>query len=221
MTTARLSRAIAPAALAGLLAATSACSSADGSGTATSTGSSPASSATASPAADVPATPFGPGCAGLPAEGPGSLAAMAGLPVGAAISQQPLTTSLTQAVLAANLVDVVNTRQHITVLAPADVAFQAVDPGQLGTLLADMPRLTSVLTHHVLAGRLTPDQLVGQHTTLNGDTLTVAGSGTDLTVAADQTLAGAAPATVLCGNVPTANATVYFIDQLLTPPAAG
>ncbi|MCU1605057.1 MAG: Secreted/surface protein with fasciclin-like repeat, partial [Modestobacter sp.] len=178
-------------------------------------------SSTATAAADVPAEPFGPACAGLPAEGPGSLVAMAGLPVGTAISQQPLTTALTQAVLAANLVDVVNTRRDITVLAPADVAFQAVDPGQLGALLADVPRLTTVLTHHVLAGRLTPDQLVGQHTTLNGDTVTVAGSGTDLTVAADQTLAGVAPATVLCGNVPTANATVYFLDQLLTPQAAG
>jgi uncharacterized surface protein with fasciclin (FAS1) repeats len=225
VTTARLSRAIAAAALAGLVAATSACSSDDGSGTAAPAGSTPAPSATASPtaaaAADVPAEPFGPACAGLPAAGPGSLAAMAGLPVGTAISQQPLTTALTQAVLAANLVDVVNTRRDITVLAPADVAFQAVDPGQLGALLADVPRLTTVLTHHVLAGRLTPDQLVGQHTTLNGDTVTVAGSGTDLTVAADQTLAGVAPATVLCGNVPTANATVYFLDQLLTPPAAG
>ena len=225
MTTARLSRAIATAALAGLVAASSACSS-DGSGTAAAAGSTPASSGTGSaaatsPAADVPAEPFGPGCAGLPAEGPGSLATMAGLSVGTAISQQPLTTSLTQALLAANLVDVVNTRQDITVLAPADAAFQAVDPGRLGALLADVPRLTTVLTHHVLAGRLTPDQLVGQHTTLNGDTVTVAGSGTDLTVAADQTLAGAAPAAVLCGNVPTANATVYFVDQLLTPPAAG
>jgi uncharacterized surface protein with fasciclin (FAS1) repeats len=225
VTTARLSRAIAAATLAGLAAVTTACSSDGGSGAAAPAASSPAPLATgsssAAAAADVPAEPFGPACAGLPAEGPGSLAAMADLPVGTAISQQPLTASLTQAVLAANLVDVVNTRQDITVLAPAEVAFQAVDPGQLGALLADVPRLTTVLTHHVLTGRLTPDQLVGQHTTLNGDTVTVAGSGTDLTVTADQTLAGAAPATVLCGNVPTANATVYYVDQLLTPPAAG
>ena len=31
------------------------------------------------------------------------------------------------------------------------------------------------------------------------------------------TVAGVAPATVMCGNVPTANAVVYVIDQVLTP----
>ena len=31
----------------------------------------------------------------------------------------------------------------------------------------------------------------------------------------------AAPATVVCGNVPTANATFYFVDQVLAPAVAG
>ena len=176
-------------------------------------------SAAGSPA--VPAAPFGPGCAGLPAEGPGSLSAMAALPAATAVSQDPLTTALSQAVLAANLVDVLNSRQDITVLAPVDTAFQGVDPGELSALQGDVARLTAVLTHHVLNGRLRPDQLAGEHRTLNGDTVTIAGSGTDLTVPADQTLAGAAPAAVVCGNVATANATVYLVDQVLAPPAAG
>jgi uncharacterized surface protein with fasciclin (FAS1) repeats len=228
VTTVRLSRAIAATALLGLVAATSACGSdRNGSGTGSSAGSSTAVSPSAgaagaaTQAAAVPAGPFGPGCATLPAAGPGSLASMASLPVGAAVSQNPVLTALTQAVVAANLVDVVNTRGDITVLAPADAAFQAVDPAALNALLADVPRLTTVLTHHVLPGRLTPEQLVGAHTTLNGDSVTISGPVTALTVSADQTLAGASPATVLCGNVPTANATVYVIDQLLAPPAAG
>jgi uncharacterized surface protein with fasciclin (FAS1) repeats len=77
-----------------------------------------------------------------------------------------------------------------------------------------------VLTHHVIDGRLGPDQLAGEHTTLNGDTVTVEGSGEDFTVAAEGTVTGEAPASVICGNVQTANATVYIIDQVLTPPAA-
>lgn len=218
MTTARLSRALAAAALAGSVAATSACGSDGRPDAASPTGS---SAAATSVAAAVPAGPFGPGCPDLQAEGPGSLAAMATVPVGTAVSQHPRLTALTQAVLAANLVDVVNTRPDITVLAPADVAFGDLDPAALGALLGDPARLTTVLAHHVLTGRLTPAQLVGNHSTLNGDTVTVTGSGTDLTVSADQTLAGAAPATVLCGDVPTANATVYVIDQVLTPSPAG
>jgi uncharacterized surface protein with fasciclin (FAS1) repeats len=222
VTTARLSRAIVAAALTGLVAATSACGSdAGGSDAASPTSAAAGSAATSSPAPAVPPAPFGPGCAGLPADGPGSLAAMAALPVGTALSQNPLTTSLTQTVLAANLVDVLNTRQDITVLAPVNTAFQPIDAGELSALVGDVPRLTAVLTHHVLNGRLTPDQRLGEHTTLGGGTVTVAGSGTDLTVAVDQTLAGAAPATVVCGNVPTANAMVYLVDQVLTPPAAG
>ncbi|SDY25830.1 Uncaracterized surface protein containing fasciclin (FAS1) repeats [Modestobacter sp. DSM 44400] len=226
MTTARLSRAIVAAVLTGLVAATSACGSDDGNSGAASSASASASAgspagAAGSTSAAAPAAPFGPGCAGLPADGPGSLAAMATVPVGTAVSQDPLTTALTEAVLAANLVDVLNTRQDITVLAPVDTAFQAIEPGALSALLGDTPRLTTVLTHHVINGRLAPDQLVGEHTTLNGDTVTIAGSSTDLTVAADQTLAGAGPATVVCGDVPTANATVYLIDQVLAPPAAG
>jgi uncharacterized surface protein with fasciclin (FAS1) repeats len=226
VTTARLSRLIAAAALTGLVAATSACGSDDqGSVAASAAGSRapsfPSTGTATSAAATVPAGPFGPGCAGLPAQGPGSIAAMAGLPVGTAVSQSPLLTTLTQGVLAANLVDAVNTREDITVLAPADAAFRAVDPAELSALLGDVPRLTTVLTHHVLPGRLTPAQLVGQHTTLNGDTVTIGGSGTDLSVPADRTLAGARPATIVCGNIPTTNAAVYVIDQVLAPTRAG
>ena len=70
--------------------------------------------------------------------------------------------------------------------------------------------MTSILTHHVVAGQLSPDQLAGEHETLNGDTITVKGSGEDFTV-------GAENAAVLCGNIPTANATVYVIDTVLMP----
>ena len=161
--------------------------------------------------------PIGPGCDTFPAEGAGSLAAVATAPVAGAISTVPQLSTLTQAVIAANLVDVLNTRSDVTVLAPSDAAFSALGPDALPALLADLPRLTAMLTHHVIPGRLAADQLVGRHTTLNGDSVTVAGPADAPTVAADQTVAAVAPATVVCGNVPTVNATVYVIDQVLTP----
>jgi uncharacterized surface protein with fasciclin (FAS1) repeats len=226
---ARLSRAtvrlVVAVAVPVLLAGLTSCSSDNGGSDAAAASTAPASSAAASsPSAPASATPvtqglIGAGCGLFPAEGAGSLAAVATSPTAVAVSTVPQLSTLLQAVIAANLVDVLNSRPDVTLLAPSDAAFAALGPDSLSALLADVPRLTRVLTHHVLAGRLTPGQLVGEHTTLNGDTITVAGPADQPTVAAVQTLPGSAAATVVCGDVPTANATVYVVDQVLTPAA--
>ena len=174
-------------------------------------------SESAEPASDAP---FGAACAEVPTEGEGSVEGMSDDPVATAASNNPLLSTLVQAVTAANLGDTLNSAEELTVLAPANPAFQAVPADALQGLLADNAQLTAVLTHHVIEGRLTPEELVGEHTTLNGDTVVVEGSGEDLSVAAEGTVLGENPATVICGNVQTANATVYVIDQVLTPPAA-
>jgi uncharacterized surface protein with fasciclin (FAS1) repeats len=145
---------------------------------------------------------------------------MATAPVATAAASNPLLTTLVQAATAANLVDSLNGQQDITVLAPANAAFQAVPADQLNAVVADVPQLTSILTHHVIQGRLSPDRLAGQQTTLNNDTVTIEGSGENFTISGDQTVTGQ-PATVICGNVQTANATVYIIDQVLKPQSAG
>jgi uncharacterized surface protein with fasciclin (FAS1) repeats len=164
--------------------------------------------------------PFGAACAQVPADGLGSFQGMSTAPVAAAAAANPVLSTLVQAVGAAHLTDSLNSQQEITVLAPANPAFEAVPANQRKTLLADVPQLTSVLTHHVIQGRLTPEQLAGRQTTLNNDTVTIEGSGQDLTISGDQTVTGK-PASVICGNVPTANATVYIVDQVLRPQAAG
>jgi uncharacterized surface protein with fasciclin (FAS1) repeats len=210
-------RALPLAVAAGLVVALSACSSDDSSGTsAASTSSSAPASASSSPAA--PTGPFGAGCAGIPADGPGSLAGMATAPAATAASANPALSKLVQAVTAAHLADSLNTAAEITVLAPVDTAFDAVPPDTLQGLMGDTAQLTSVLLHHVIQGRLTPDQLAGTHTTLDNDEVTVAGSGEAFTIAGEGTLTGS-PATVVCGNIQTANATVYLIDQVLKPSA--
>jgi uncharacterized surface protein with fasciclin (FAS1) repeats len=223
---ARLSRAtvrlVVAAAAPVLLASLTSCSSA---GDDTAAGSSPGSAGAAGSSAPAPSSsaapavqgPIGTGCDVFPAEGAGSAAAIAGVPVATAVSTVPQLSTLTQAVVAANLVDVLNSREEVTLLAPSDAAFDALGVDALPALLADVPRLTTVLTHHVVPGRLAPDQLVGEHTTLNGDTVTVAGPADAPTLGADQTVAGTTAATVVCGNVPTVNATVYVVDQVLTP----
>jgi uncharacterized surface protein with fasciclin (FAS1) repeats len=200
-----------------LTAALTACTSDDGSSNTSASGTAAATGSAAATTGAASDQPFGTGCAQIPAE---SFAGMATAPVATAAASNPVLTTLVQAVTAANLVDSLNSQQDVTVLAPADAAFQAVPADQLNAVVADVPQLTTVLTHHVIQGRLGPDRLAGSQTTLNNDTVTIEGSGETFTISGDQTLTGQ-PATVLCGNVPTANATVYIIDQVLKPKNAG
>ncbi|MEU3498668.1 fasciclin domain-containing protein, partial [Kitasatospora cineracea] len=66
-----------------------------------------------------------------------------------------------------------------------------------------------VLTYHVTPERLAPTALAGTHKTLEGADLTVNGTQPDFTVNNNSK--------VLCGNVQTANATVYIVDTVLMP----
>ena len=199
---------------AALTAALTACTSDDGSSSASGSSSSAAATSSATPTTSAASDqPFGAGCADIPAE---TFAGMATAPVATAAASNPVLTTLVQAVTAANLVDSLNSQQDVTVLAPANAAFQAVPADTLNAVVADIPQLTSILTHHVIQGRLAPDQLAGQQTTLNNDTVTIEGSGENFTISGDQTLTGQ-PATVICGNVQTANATVHIVDTVLMP----
>ena len=212
-----LARGVLVSALSGLVLAVSACGSdgSSGSSASSSTRSSAASPAESSPAPAADA-PFGAGCAALPPDGPGSVAGMAAAPVATAAAGNPVLSSLVQALTAANLVEPLNTAQDITVLAPANPAFDALPADQRQALTGDSAQLTAVLLHHVIQGRLSPAQLAGTHTTLNNDAVTIEGSGETFTIAGEGTVAGTA-ASVTCGNVKTANATVYVIDQVLKP----
>jgi uncharacterized surface protein with fasciclin (FAS1) repeats len=151
---------------------------------------------------------FGPGCKLIPADGKGSFNGMATDPVATAASNNPLLKTLVAAVTKAGLGDTLNSADALTVFAPTDDAFAKIPGKTLNALLADKKMLTTVLTHHVVAGKIAPDQLAGTHKTLAGDTIKVEGSGDSFTVAG---------AKVLCGNIPTANATVYVIDTVLVP----
>lgn len=154
------------------------------------------------------AGPFGAGCAGVPTAGEGSVEGMADDPVATAASNNPLLTTLVAAVTEAGLVDTLNSAEALTVFAPTDDAFAKIPKRDLNALLADKEALTAVLTHHVVAGQLSPEDVAGEHETLAGDMITVEGSGEDFT---------AEGAAVVCGNVSTANATVYVIDSVMMP----
>jgi len=108
-----------------------------------------------------------------------------------------------------NLVDTLNGGQF-TLFAPVDDAFAKLPPATIDSLKTDSAGLTNILTYHVVPGRLNPQNVAGVHKTVQGADLTVNGTGNDLRVN---------NASVVCGGVQTANATVYLIDTVLTPPA--
>ncbi len=216
-----LTRGVLMTAVSTLAITLSACGSDDSSDSSAAADTSSMESSEAPESSAMPASdePFGAGCSAVPAEGEGSFTGMTDDPVATAASNNPALSTLVQAVTAANLGDTLNTTDDITVLAPANPAFEAVPADALNALLADTAQLTTVLTHHVIPGRLTPEELAGTHTTLNNDEVTIDGSGEDFSVAMDGTVVGM-EASVICGNVQTANATVYIIDQVLKPAAS-
>ena len=160
----------------------------------------------------------GPGCTAYAEqvpEGPGSVQGMSQDPVAVAASNNPLLTTLTKAVSGqlnpqVNLVDTLNGAEF-TVFAPTDEAFAKIDPATLETLKTDSALLTSILTYHVVPGQAAPDQVVGTHTTVQG---------ADVTVAEESGALRVNDASVICGGVQTANATVYLIDTVLMPPTS-
>ncbi|UCR88990.1 fasciclin domain-containing protein [Mycetocola spongiae] len=185
-------------------------------------GSSPAAStmetpkASASPDAALTANLVGAGCSAYAEAvptGAGSILGMSQDPVAVAASNNPMLTTLVAAVSGqlnpdVNLVDTLN-GSEFTVFAPVDDAFAKIDAGTIDTLKTDSALLSKILTYHVVPGQILPDKIAGSHTTVEGQDVTVTGSGNDLKVG---------DATVICGGVKTANATVYLIDSVLMPP---
>ncbi|OLO25439.1 fasciclin [Streptomyces sp. MNU77] len=156
--------------------------------------------------------PFGPACASVPKDGAGSFDGMAQDPVATAASNNPALSTLVTAVKKAGLVDTLNNAQNITVFAPTNDAFAKIPKADLDKVLADKEMLTSILTYHVVGEKLSPMQLeTGTYDTLQKSSLTTKGSGENYTV--NDT------SKVVCGNVPTANATVYIVDTVLMPKA--
>jgi uncharacterized surface protein with fasciclin (FAS1) repeats len=175
----------------------------------------PSPSASSAAAMDPAANLVGAGCAGYAAQvptGAGSVSGMALDPVAVAASNNPILTTLTAAVSGklnpkVNLVDTLN-GSEFTVFAPTDDAFAKIDAATIETLKTDDALLSKILTYHVVPGKISPDEIVGTHKTVQGGSVTVTGTKDALKVD---------DASVVCGGVMTANATVYMVDSVLMP----
>jgi uncharacterized surface protein with fasciclin (FAS1) repeats len=145
----------------------------------------------------------------------GTLSGMTDDPVATAASSNPVLTTLVSAVDEAGLVDTLNSAPALTVFAPTDCAFAALDPATLDAALADPTGLlTEVLGFHVVPGeQLDSAALAGMSevTTFSGATLPISSDGETLTV-------GDGQAQVVVPDIQTANATVHLIDNVMVPP---
>ncbi|WP_181274374.1 fasciclin domain-containing protein, partial [Brevibacterium oceani] len=133
-------------------------------------------------------------------------------PVATAASNNPMLTTLTKAVSGklnpdVDLVDTLN-GDEFTVIAPVDDAFADVPKDDLDALAKDSDQLTKVLTYHVIPGQLSPDEIAGEHETVEGSKVKISGEGEDMKFD---------DAGLVCGGVKTANATVYMVDAVMMP----
>ena len=166
---------------------------------------------------------YGPRCDEVPKSGPGSAEQMATQPAGSAIGTTPLLTRLGIQLRLTGLDQTLDkTDTGYTVFAPAGEAFKPLS--HLVSELSRLPAasrppvdpktaLRALFGYHVVPKRYSARELAsaGAMKTLEGAPLTVSGDGMDLSI-------GAQHARVLCGNIPTLNATVFVIDQVLIPP---
>jgi uncharacterized surface protein with fasciclin (FAS1) repeats len=133
-------------------------------------------------------------------------------------------TTLVAAVKAAGLVDTLKGKGPFTVFAPTNDAFQKLPAGTVDTLLKpeNKQQLTTVLTYHVVAGKLDSAALAkkikagkGKATlkTVAGGTLTAMMDGKDIVL----TDAKGGTARVTTADVYQSNGVIHVVDSVLLP----
>ena len=116
--------------------------------------------------------------------------------------------TLAAALTAAGLVDTLKGKGPFTVFAPTDAAFAKIPKADLDALLADKAKLTSVLTYHVVAGKvMASDVKAGKVKTVQGSELSVA---TAAGVMVDN-------AKVTATDIVADNGVIHVIDSVLLP----
>jgi uncharacterized surface protein with fasciclin (FAS1) repeats len=153
---------------------------------------------------------IGTDCGMIPAAGMGSMHGMAMDPVVTAASHNPLITTLAAEIMKAELTATLNAAKSITVFAPDNQAFKNLTAHDMA-MMSGMTELAKILEYHVVTGRIAPAELA------HGMTLTTL-EGSQLKTSRMGSVYEVNNADVTCGNLHTANATVYIINTVLMPP---
>lgn len=117
--------------------------------------------------------------------------------------------TLASALKAAGLVDTLKGPGPFTVFAPTDAAFAKIPPAELEALLKDKAKLTSVLTYHVVPGKvMASDVKPGAVKTVQGSAATVRTQGGKVMV--DN-------ATIVKTDIGADNGVIHVIDTVIVP----
>ena len=123
--------------------------------------------------------------------------------------------TLVAAVKAAGLVETLSGTGPFTVFAPTDAAFAKLPAGTVEALLADKAKLTSILTFHVVAGKVMAADIINANgatpTTVNGLPLDVVVRDGKVYVNGTQ---------VVTADIVASNGVIHVIDAVLLPTAA-
>ncbi len=123
-------------------------------------------------------------------------------------------TTLVAAVKAAGLVDTLKGAGPFTVFAPTDDAFAKLPAGTVEGLLQDIPKLTAVLTYHVVSGKVLAADVVK----LDGKSAkTVQGGEVKISTAGGVKLNGTSNVTAT--DIECSNGVIHVIDSVILPPA--
>ena len=129
----------------------------------------------------------------------------------AAASSNPQLSAFSAAARTARLDKTLNGRHSYTLMVPVNSAFASLSKTQI-IHFHNSGDLIKIVRYHAVTTRVSPRQFAVGATpmTLEGKHLTLSKSGSVYKVNG---------ATVLCGNIKTANASLYIVSNVLLPPA--
>ncbi len=118
--------------------------------------------------------------------------------------------TLAAALTAAELVETLKSDGPFTVFAPTDEAFAKLPPGTLEALLKDKPKLTAILTYHVVPGKVLAADVVKLKSAK-----TVQGQSVKIDTADGVKIDGAK---VIQTDIQCSNGVIHVIDTVILPP---
>ena len=127
-------------------------------------------------------------------------------------------STLVAAVKAAGLVQTLKAPGPFTVFAPTDEAFAALPKGTVESLLKDVPRLTSILTYHVVPGRVAAADVIRMTSSGPAEAKTV--QGQPVTLKTQGILSKSVhvnDAKVVKADVEATNGIIHVIDKVILP----
>src|SRR5688500_7672227 len=120
--------------------------------------------------------------------------------------------TLIAAVKAAGLAETLMGEGPFTVFAPTDAAFAKLPAGTVEALLADKAKLASILTYHVVPGKVMAGDIVAKNGAKPG---TVNGQPLDIAVRGGKVYVNGAQVTG--ADVAASNGVIHVIDTVLLP----